>query len=73
MNRVRLYTGLSVLGALCVSLGFSTGANAVWCISNPALVIHNWKAGEIYQARMFSVFSLLAIAGIFREVYNVLR
>jgi hypothetical protein len=71
INRVGIYTGLSIICALCVTLGSHTGANAVWCISNPALIWHNWKAGDIHQARMFGVFFLLAVVGILREVFYV--
>jgi hypothetical protein len=61
-----IFTGASILGAVCVSAGHAGTANLVWSISNPGLVYYNWRNGEIAQARMFGVFGILAIIGVFR-------
>ena len=62
----KLFTYASIVGAACVSVGAPGAANLVWSISNPALALHNWRLGEIAQARMFGVFAILAIAGVIR-------
>lgn len=70
MNLVQICTAAAILGATFVSLGMSGPANLVWSISNPALVWHNYQAGQKEQAIMFSVFSFLAIFGVLREVFG---
>jgi len=65
---LQIFTGASILGAVCVSAGHAGAANLVWSISNPALSIHNWKQGDIHQARMFGVFGFLAILGVLGSV-----
>lgn len=64
----KVCTYLSIVGAACVSLGASGAANAIWSISNPALAWHNYRTGDIHQARMFCVFGALALIGLIREV-----
>lgn len=72
MNKIQILTGASIFGAFLVSLGISTGANLVWSISNPLLVLHNLKAGQTDQARMFGVFSILAFLGVGRICWGVI-
>lgn len=62
-------TAISILGAACVSVGASGTANAVWSISNIGLVWHNYRTGEISQAAMFTVFWILAVLGVLKEVF----
>jgi hypothetical protein len=64
----RTCTAISILGAACVSLGAHGAANAIWSISNIGLVWHNYRTGEISQAAMFTVFWILAVLGVVREV-----
>jgi len=66
---VIITTAMAIICALCVAKNKALVANAVWSISNPALVIHNYSTGEVEQAVMFSVFSVVAWYG----VYNIRR
>ena len=61
-------SALSLIGATFVAAGYALPANVVWCISNPLLIWHNYKAGDLHQARMFAAFAVLAILGVIREV-----
>ena len=63
----KICTTASILGAVCVSVGASGAANAVWSISNIGLVWHNHRTGERAQAAMFTVFWILAVLGVFKE------
>lgn len=64
----KIYTSISILGAACAAAGQVGAANFAWSVSNPLLVAHNWRAGQKEQATMFSIFAVLAILGVLREV-----
>lgn len=55
---------VAILGALLVSLGYPLAANIVWMISNPYMVYHNRKINQPEQAKMFIVYCLISIFGI---------
>lgn len=63
-------THLSVVGAGFVAAGQTWPANLIWSVSNPLLAWHNYRAGDVHQARMFCVFGALALIGLIREVIS---
>lgn len=67
---VNQITYLSIIGAISVALGFSTPANILWAVSNPILMIHNHRNGELAQARMFAVFGGIALVGVVRVAWG---
>lgn len=56
-------TSLGVVGAVFVALGNPLNANIVWVISNPLLIYHNYRIGQLYQSRMFFVFTIISLFG----------
>lgn len=56
---------IAIIGALCVAKNKALAANAVWSISNPALVVYNHSIGQVEQAVMFAMFSLVAWYGVY--------
>ncbi len=62
---IQITTGLAILGALYVASGRALAANILWSISNPVLIFHNLYSGQIEQATMFAVFSLVSLYGIY--------
>lgn len=69
MNWIGYVTYLSIMGATAVAFGYPTIANVLWAIANPILVWHNYKRGEIEQARMFCIFTVLAFVGVGRYLF----
>lgn len=67
---VDIATWIGILGALCVMLNNAYAASGLWCISNPILAHHNFSIGEVEQARLFTVFFLMALLGIAGFVYK---
>lgn len=63
MSFLSIITLFSVIGALSVALQRAGPANLLWSISNPVLVWHNLRIGELSQAAMFSVFAVMAVYG----------
>lgn len=68
MSFMSLITLFSVIGALSVALQHAGPANLLWSISNPVLVWHNFRIGELSQAAMFSVFAVMAVYGAVQYV-----
>lgn len=58
------YVYVSILGAIFVAFGLSFPANLLWSISNPSIAYHNYKIGEIAQAQLFGVFTVIAWFGV---------
>ncbi len=61
----KIVTFLGVVGASLVALGMPLQANIVWVMSNPILIYHNYRIGQLAQSRMFFVFTLISLFGIY--------
>ena len=61
---ILIMTIVAVCGAFAVSRGKSLGANFLWIISNPFLAIYNYTIYQYEMAGMFTIYSLIAIYGI---------
>lgn len=61
---IEVMSDLAILGAVLVSLGFPFYANVIWMISNPYMTWHNYKIKQLEQARLFGVFTIIALYGI---------
>ena len=59
-----IFVALSIIGALYVARGCPLSANILWSISNPALCVYNLTNGEIAQATLFGVFTIIAWIGV---------
>ena len=70
MELIKISTYLSIIGAISVAFGYSTPANLLWLMSNPILIIHNHRNGELAQARMFGVFGCIALVGVVRVAWG---
>lgn len=64
ITMVRIGTFVGLVGAAYVSSGDSLMANIIWAMSNPVLVVYNFKKKEYEQAFMFTVFFILAVRGV---------
>lgn len=60
-------TLLGVIGCIFVSLDKPILANLVWLIGNPIIFFHNLKVGEMEQARMWFVYSVIVMLGLYRN------
>lgn len=60
-------TLLGVIGCIFVSLDKPILANFVWLIGNPIILFHNLKVGEMEQARMWFVYSVIVMLGLYRN------
>lgn len=60
----KIGTSLGIVGAVLVALGKPLSANLVWVVSNPLLIYHNFKIGQLSQSRMFVVFTIISVLGI---------
>lgn len=60
-------TNFGIIGAVFVSFGHVTPANLIWSISNLCLLYHNYRIGQKAQAKMFLIYALLGINGVFRH------
>ena len=58
-------TGMAIIGALAVARNKALFANAIWSISNTLLFGYNYSSGEIEQAIMFGVFTIVAWYGVY--------
>jgi hypothetical protein len=56
---------IAILGAIVVSLGYPFIANVLWMISNPYMLYHNRKINQPEQAKMFLVYTLISLFGIY--------
>lgn len=61
----KIGTFLSVVGAFLVALGKPLEANIIWVLSNPILICHNYRIGQLAQSRMFFVFTLISLFGVY--------
>lgn len=61
----KIGTYLGIVGALLVALGKPLEANMIWVISNPVLIHHNRKIKEFNQSKMFVVFTLISVFGVY--------
>ena len=57
-------TTISITGAVLVSMGFPFYANLVWMISNPYMAWYNHKIGQVAQTRLFAIFAITALYGV---------
>lgn len=55
---------VAIIGACLVSFGYPLAANIVWMISNPYLLWHNRKINQPEQAKMFAVYTLISLFGV---------
>lgn len=62
---------VSMAGGLWVSFGNILIGNLVWCFTNPVLIYHNRKIGQIQQMRMFMLFFLIAMLGVYNGITGV--
>lgn len=65
-------TYVSIIGAGSVALGYTLPANLLWSLSNPILMLHNYRAGQMKQAQMFGVFGIIAIGGVVFDLAKVM-
>lgn len=61
---LKILTGMSITGAILVSLGHPLMANILWSISNPLLAIHNYRINQREQANLFTIFTAIAWFGM---------
>jgi hypothetical protein len=61
---IALLTTIAVFGAISVALGKPLTANYLWGCSQPGLAIYNFSIHEYEMAIMFSIYSLIAVYGI---------
>lgn len=66
---IQIVTGMAIFGALYVASNRSLAANILWGIANPMLVFFNAVNGQIEQAIMFSVFTIIALYGVYNLIY----
>lgn len=64
MNYLHITIGLSIIGAVMVSLGQPLQANLIWIVTNPILAQYNYRIAQGEQALLFCVFSIIAGFGV---------
>lgn len=60
-----ILTLMAIAGAVTVALGRPLAANILWLLSNPCMAIHNYNINELEMAGMFSVYSVIAVYGVY--------
>lgn len=68
---IKSLTGISIIGAVLVSLNLPLPANLLWSISNPLMAVYNSGIEQDEQAVLFSVFTLIAWFGVFNSYARV--
>ena len=61
---ILILTLVAILGAIMVSLGRPLAANVLWFCAQPGLALYNYNNNEIELAAMFTIYSLIAVYGI---------
>ena len=59
----------SLAGAILCSYGHWVRANAVWCIGNIFLIVHNVSIGDMSQATLFCIYEIISLFGVVRWYY----
>ncbi len=62
---VDIMTYIAMVGAIVVSLGYPFIANVIWLPTNIYLAWYNYKNGQMALVRMFVVYALIALFGIY--------
>ncbi len=55
---------IAILGGILTAMGFAFWACVVWSISNPYMVYHNYKIGQMAQFRLFLVMTIVSLLGV---------
>lgn len=71
--RLKALVGLSILGAIMVSLGDPLMANILWSVSNPLIAMHNYGIRQNEQAALFVVFTIIAWLGVINLSITILK
>jgi hypothetical protein len=70
IKKKKLLAGMcgGIIGCIFVALNMSLYANIVWILSNPLMVIYNYRIKEYGQAWLWTLYVIIATFGLLKHL-----